>query len=97
LNNEHDITGGVIQVTAPYSGGLAALCPALNWLAVVIVASALLLGNTVTAADVKGKKVLYVNSYHNGYPWSDGIFQSIKANLEKAGVEVKMFNLDTYN
>jgi len=50
----------------------------------------------VQAQDLKGKKVLYINSYHEGYSWSDGIQQSIQKALSAAGVEVKVAALDTY-
>lgn len=48
------------------------------------------------AQELKGKKVLYINSYHAGYPWSDGIQQSIQKGLEPLGAEVKVASLDTY-
>lgn len=48
------------------------------------------------AQEVKGKKVLYINSYHEGYTWSDGIQTTLVKALGAAGVEVKPFLLDTY-
>lgn len=47
------------------------------------------------AADYKGKKVLYIDSYHEGYAWSDGIMKGIKDVLGKSGVELKMHLMDT--
>jgi hypothetical protein len=44
-----------------------------------------------------GKKVLFVNSYHTGYAWSDGIESGIHNILDKTGVEVKFVRLDTKN
>lgn len=42
-----------------------------------------------------GKRVLYVNSYHQGYPWSDGISDAIKQVLKPAGVELQIAYMDT--
>ncbi len=42
-----------------------------------------------------GKKILFVNSYHAGYEWSDGIENGIKSVLEGTGVELKIVYLDT--
>jgi len=45
-------------------------------------------------ADVKGKKVLFVNSYHEGYEWSDGVERGAKRLLEGEGASVKFFRMD---
>lgn len=45
--------------------------------------------------NYNGKKVLYVDSYHVGYAWSDGITRGVKTTLEGTGVELKMISLDT--
>lgn len=47
------------------------------------------------APDYTGKKVLYVNSYHEGYPWSDGIESGLHEVLDGTGVELKIVRLDT--
>ncbi len=47
------------------------------------------------AKDYADKKVLYVDSYHAGYPWSDGITQGITSVLEKTGIELKVHRMDT--
>ena len=54
-----------------------------------------LFSGIVMAADYSGKKVLFVDSYHEGYAWSDGITNSIKQTLEGSGVELKIFRMDT--
>lgn len=41
------------------------------------------------------KKVVYLNSYHLGYPASDEILQGISQQLQGKGVEVKAFFLNT--
>lgn len=45
--------------------------------------------------DFTGKRILYVNAYHQGYPWSDGISEAIQHILKTAGVELKIAYMDT--
>jgi len=47
------------------------------------------------ADNYAGKKILFVDSYHEGYPWSDGITAGIQSVLEKTGVELKIFRMDS--
>jgi ABC-type uncharacterized transport system substrate-binding protein len=42
-----------------------------------------------------GKKVLFVNSYHQGYEWSDGIEEGAAKVLRASGVTVEFFRMDT--
>lgn len=57
---------------------------------------ALGLAADVHAQELQGKKVLYVNSYHAGYAWSDGIQKAVESVLKPTGAEVKIVGLDTY-
>ena len=41
------------------------------------------------------KRVLYVDSYHEGYEWSDGVTEGIRSVLGNAGVDLKIFRMDT--
>ena len=41
------------------------------------------------------KRVLYVDSYHEGYEWSDGITEGVESVLDNAGVVLKVFRMDT--
>ena len=50
-----------------------------------------------SGADYTGKKVVYVNSYHAGYPWSDGIEAGLHEVFDGTGVELKIIRLDTKN
>lgn len=43
----------------------------------------------------EGKKVLYIDSYHEGYAWSDGITAGIKNILGDTNVELKIHRMDT--
>jgi hypothetical protein len=44
-----------------------------------------------------GKKVVFIDSYHEGYAWSDGVVSGIHAGLDNTGVELKIIRLDTKN
>ena len=47
------------------------------------------------AGNYNGKKVLYIDSYHAGYEWSDGITNGVQNTLAKTGVELKIIRMDT--
>lgn len=49
----------------------------------------------VWAADYAGKKILYIDSYHEGYAWSDGITAGVQAALEDSGATLKIHRMDT--
>ncbi len=42
-----------------------------------------------------GKKIIYIDSYHGGYEWSDGIERGIRSILRGSGAELKIFRMDT--
>ena len=42
---------------------------------------------TAAANTYTGKRVLCINSYHEGYEWSDGIERGIHSVLDGTGVE----------
>jgi ABC-type uncharacterized transport system substrate-binding protein len=46
-------------------------------------------------ADYAGKKIVWINSYHEGYPWSDGIAEGLHSVLDGTGAELKVISLDT--
>jgi hypothetical protein len=50
---------------------------------------------TSSAPDFSGKKVVWVDSYHSGYEWSDGIQAGIENVLQASGVELKIIHMDT--
>ena len=47
------------------------------------------------ATNFSGKKVLFIDSYHQGYPWSDGITKGVQQTLDGTGVELKTVRMDT--
>ena len=55
----------------------------------------MLFAATALASGYSGKKVLYIDSYHQGYAWSDGIVKGVKNRLKQTGVELKVIYLDT--
>lgn len=46
-------------------------------------------------AALEGKKVLYLDSYHPGYEWSDGILRGVKSVLSDTGVLLEVHYMDT--
>ena len=50
-----------------------------------------------TQSDFAGKKVVYVNSYHEGYAWSDAIETGLHNVFDGTGVELTIIRLDTKN
>ncbi len=49
----------------------------------------------IPAKTYEGKKILYIDSYHAGYEWSDGVTGGIENVLNNTGVELKIFRMDT--
>lgn len=43
---------------------------------------------------VAGKRVFWVESYHPGYPWTDGVERGLRAALAKSDVKLEVFRLD---
>jgi hypothetical protein len=44
--------------------------------------------------DLSGKRILWVDSYHEGNPWNDGIGRGIVATLKGSGVELRIVRMD---
>ena len=49
----------------------------------------------VFAQSIAGKKILFVNSYHAGYAWSDGVVAGAKEAVKGSGIELKVVEMDT--
>ncbi len=65
----------------------------VGFLAFLIVA--LVVSSTSLAQTYQGKKILLVDSYHEGYAWSDGIILGAKTALEGKGLDLKVVRMDT--
>lgn len=42
-----------------------------------------------------GKKLLFIEAYHQGYAWSDGIVQGVEDSVKGTGIELKTIRMDT--
>ncbi len=42
-----------------------------------------------------GKKIMFIDSYHQGYAWSDGIEKGVRSVLGKKGIVLKVHRMDT--
>jgi len=51
--------------------------------------------SSANAGNYDGKKVLYIDSYHAGYEWSDGITTGVENTLADTGVDLKVIRMDT--
>lgn len=51
--------------------------------------------HSLNASDLNRKRILYVNSYHAGLSWSDGITKALINNLPTEKYELKIFEMDT--
>ncbi len=54
-------------------------------------------GGATTDGRYDGKRILYIDSYHTGYEWSDGVADGIEGVLESTGVDYREFEMDTKN
>jgi ABC-type uncharacterized transport system substrate-binding protein len=50
---------------------------------------------TAFAGDVNAKKVLFIDSYHFGYDWSDGVVDGVRQVLKETEAELRIFRMDT--
>jgi len=47
--------------------------------------------------NYRGKRILYVNSYHKGYDWSDGEQRGAETVLAGSGIDLRIVYMDTKN
>lgn len=45
--------------------------------------------------DLKGKRIAWVDSYHKGYAWSDGLEQGIRETLFDRGLELRIIRMNS--
>ena len=62
---------------------------------VMFVLAAAMLAASPAQAQLAGKKILFVNSYHQGYEWSDGEEAGAKAVLAPTGATLTFLRMDT--
>ncbi len=56
---------------------------------------AALAGPCLAAGEYAGKRILHIDSYHEGNYWNDTIAKSVEATLADTGVELKILRMDT--
>lgn len=88
-NKVLSITGCIILLAALMVG-----CAPTNPASLPTTEATPIAGENVSP-DFTGKKIVYVNSYHEGYPWSDGIETGLHTILDGTGVELTIIRLDT--
>ena len=66
-----------------------------HWKIVFHLFFVILISNLAFAETHAGKKILYIDSYHAGYAWSDGILSGIEQGLEGTGIDLKVIRMDT--
>lgn len=52
-------------------------------------------GQADAAGKYDGKKVLFIDSYHEGYAWSDATMAGVRSVLDSSGVELQIVRMDT--
>ena len=62
---------------------------------IMSVAVMILVSMVAVSAFAATKKVLFVDSYHEGYAWSDGVLSGVNAGLEGKDVELQVVRMDT--
>ncbi len=50
-----------------------------------------LTGANAASASDKTSRILYINSYHRGYIWSDGIEQGLRERLNNSGRKIDVY------
>jgi ABC-type uncharacterized transport system substrate-binding protein len=63
--------------------------------AVSVLAFAAAVGQADAAGKYDGKKVLFIDSYHQGYAWSDGTEAGVHSVLDSSGVELRIVRMNT--
>lgn len=52
-------------------------------------------GQAGAAGKYTGKKILFIDSYHEGYAWSDGTLAGARSVLDQSGADVRVVRMDT--
>lgn len=60
-----------------------------------VAALTILLGGSAWAGPYEGKRILWVDSYHEGFAWSDGVTRGVRKVLGESGAQVKVVRMDT--
>jgi diguanylate cyclase (GGDEF)-like protein len=63
--------------------------PGAKWFVAALL-FAFCLAPGAASADTAQTKILYINSYHRGYSWSDGIEDGLRKGLEASGKQIEL-------
>ena len=66
-----------------------------RYFACLAVLALCLVGTAAHAGPYEGKRVLHIDSYHQGNTWNDRIAEAVRETLEGTGVELKIIRMDT--
>lgn len=66
-----------------------------RFFAIVLLFCTAVFAQPTIGQNLSGKKILFVDSYHEGYAWSDGIEMGIRSVLSGTGVDLKIERMDT--
>lgn len=47
------------------------------------------------AGSYEGRRILWVDSYHEGFAWSDGVTRGVRKVLDTSGAQVRVVRMDT--
>lgn len=86
MNKGYRIRGALLGHVACFLLLLLALWPEMAFTAG---------GGEEQAGLWQGKKILWVDSYHEGYAWSQGLERGIRGVLADRGIDLKIFRMDT--
>jgi ABC-type uncharacterized transport system substrate-binding protein len=61
----------------------------------IVLVGLLVLSSSAWAAGYTGKKILMIDSYHEGFAWSDGVVNGVKRTLGGKGIDLRIVRMDT--
>jgi len=67
----------------------------VSLLIVILLMTGRAIAGDSTGNSFQGKKILWVDSYHQGYEWSDGIEHGIRTVLKNTGIDLEIFRMNT--
>lgn len=61
----------------------------------ILMVTVVILVTIIASPVLAAQKILFIDSYHQGYAWSDGVQKGVEMGLEGKGVELKIVRMDT--
>ncbi len=66
----------------------------MTWPRTILFVLVLSLAAPSPASETAGRRILFVDSYHQGYEWSDGIEAGVRSVLSETGVDLRVVHMD---